>query len=95
MYSFAINADYGLPSVRLLMKENALIAGFVVTLGAAIVCVLGPRRGSKIDPSVIGPNAIDVINVMIRPLAGHQEPHHSMRTIKAIIKADKTIAAAR
>ena len=88
MYSFAINADYGLPSVRLLMKENALIAGFVVTLGAAIVCVLGPRRGSKIDPSIIVANAVDMINVVIRPLAGHQEPNHAMRAIKPIVEAN-------
>jgi hypothetical protein len=92
---FAINADDGSPSFNLLMKENALESRFVVSLGAAIVCVLGTGRRTKICPPVVGANAVDVINVMFGPPAGLHQIDHAMRTIEAIIKADKTLAATR
>ena len=84
----AVNVDARLPLPVVRPVAHAEVAAGVVALLAAIAHVLGARRLPQIDPAIVGPVAVDVVDLSGWPLAGHNQPRQSVGYVNPVVEAD-------
>lgn len=83
----AISLDVSLPFLRGIMPRNALLAAFVRGKLPKIVHVLMARRDSKVRDTVIGLNAVDVIDFAVRPLFVMHGPCDAVGTKEDVVNS--------
>ena len=85
---FTIDHDGRSPLIS--MSGNTEKAAFVSNVSMSYVLQIdGMRNIAQIDKSVIGGLSVDVVNRVLRPIAGHVQPCQSMRKISLRINVKK------
>ena len=75
--TMAVGLDGSGPTAMLLVTVDTSKASAVGVV--AIDRVLSIRRGPQVGPTVVDPNAVDVIQLIERPLPSHHQPREPMR----------------
>lgn len=89
----AAGCDARLPQPRSAVPANAFDAGSISNGPLGVGAVLVPVGQTKIAPPVVGPVAVDMVNVCRGLLARHPGPYNSMRKIPASEQVDESVAA--
>jgi len=76
MKLLSANGNLGMPFPQLLVPVYASNARRVAPILSTIVAVNLRRHVAQIARAVVGLNAIDVVNVSLRPFAMGQRPNH-------------------
>jgi hypothetical protein len=89
----AVHPNASLPLALRPMPTNALVATRVIGALPRVGLVLRTSRQPQVGPAVIAGNAVDVVDLIGRPLACHVEPSKAMGKVKPPIDADVAVAA--
>lgn len=88
--SFSVDSDF-CPEPSFVWVD-ALNASLGIGWRRLIHPILGAGGQSKVFPSVIGFNAIDVVNFAVRLLSSHYKPSQSMSNVSALVNANIDVA---
>jgi len=91
---FSINSNSGMIKIAMLMKGNAFVSRFVAPHTFSIGTILSMADVSKITNTVIGTNAVNMVNDFIRPLSMNVKPSQSVGKILSIVYADMLVSLA-